>query len=168
MRFRLPARLSDGISLPHHQVQAPGSFALMPENRLHLILLLTFDHHGRWWLVLPFELLGPLKPFEVTHMEDRMDPPGWGKVQSIGHWRNHLGDLEGSDPAPPQFGWQMLADWYMSSRQNHFIAHLVRLLTLRFVDIGLSPSLCDGEIGLSFLQGCLHAVHHCLHGFNST
>ena len=30
MRFRLPASLSDGISLPHHQIQAPGSFALMP------------------------------------------------------------------------------------------------------------------------------------------
>ena len=45
MQFRLPASLSDGISLPHHQIQAPGSFALMPENRLHFILLLTFDHH---------------------------------------------------------------------------------------------------------------------------
>ena len=51
MRFRLPARLSDGISLPHHQIQTPGSFALMPENRLHFILLFSLDHHGRWWLL---------------------------------------------------------------------------------------------------------------------
>ena len=33
MRFRLPASLGDGISLPHHQTQALGSFALLPENR---------------------------------------------------------------------------------------------------------------------------------------
>ena len=65
MRFRLPARLSDGISLPHHQVQTLGSFALMPENRLHFILLLTIDHYGRRRSLLPFELLGPLEPFEI-------------------------------------------------------------------------------------------------------
>ena len=63
MRFRLPASLSDGISLPHHQIQAPGSFALMPENRLHFILLLTIDHYGRRRSLLPFELLGPSGTF---------------------------------------------------------------------------------------------------------
>ena len=47
MRFKLPAGLNDGISFPHHQIQTPGSFALMPENRLHFILLLTIDHYGR-------------------------------------------------------------------------------------------------------------------------
>ena len=85
MRFMLLARLSDGISLPHPQVQTPGSLALMPENRLHFILLFSLDHHGRWWLFLPFKLLGPLKRFQATDMEDRMDPPSWGKVQSISH-----------------------------------------------------------------------------------
>ena len=54
MRFRLPASLSDGISLPHHQIQALGSFALMLENRLHFILLLTIDHHGRRPVSPPF------------------------------------------------------------------------------------------------------------------
>ena len=101
MRFKLPTRLSDGISLPHHQVQTPGSLALMLENRLHFILLFSLDHHGRWWLLLPFELLGLLKPFQVTDMEDRMDPSSSGKVQSISHGRDHLGDFEGSDLAPP-------------------------------------------------------------------
>ena len=83
MRFRLLARLSDGISLPHHLVQMLGSLALMPENRFHFTLLFSFDHHGRWWLLLPFELLGLLKPFQVTDMEDRMDPPSWGKEGPI-------------------------------------------------------------------------------------
>ena len=101
MRFRLPASLSDGISLPHHQIQAPGSFALMPENRLHFILLLTIDHNGRRRSLLPFELFGPLEPFQVRYMEDRMDPPGWGKIQSVRHWRNHPGDSVRSNPAPP-------------------------------------------------------------------
>ena len=32
MRFRHPTSLSDGVFLPHHQIQAPGSFALMLEN----------------------------------------------------------------------------------------------------------------------------------------
>ena len=85
MQFWLPARLSDGISLPHHQVQTPGSLALMLENRLHFILLFSLDHHKRWWLLLPIEILGPLKLFQVIDMEDRMDPPSWGKVQSISH-----------------------------------------------------------------------------------
>ena len=79
MRFRLPASLSDGISLAHHQIQVPDSLALMPpENRLHFILLLTIDHYGRRRSLLPFELLRPLEPFEVRHMEDKMDPLSWG------------------------------------------------------------------------------------------
>ena len=59
MRFRLPASLNDGITTsPHHQVQVPGAFALMLENRLHFILLLTVDHHGRRRSLLPFKLPG--------------------------------------------------------------------------------------------------------------
>ena len=41
MQFKLPTSLSDGITFPHHQIQAPGSFALVPENRLHFKLLDT-------------------------------------------------------------------------------------------------------------------------------
>ena len=63
MRFRLPASLNDGISLPHHQIQVPGSFALMLENRLHFILLLTIGHKRRRRSLLSFELLQPLEPF---------------------------------------------------------------------------------------------------------
>ena len=63
MRLRLLASLSDGKTFPHHQIQAPGSFALMPKNLLHFILLLTIDHYGRRWSLLLFELLGPMEPF---------------------------------------------------------------------------------------------------------
>ena len=107
MGFRLPGTLNDGISLLHHQIQVLGSFALMPENRLHFILLLTIDHYGKRWSFLPFELLGLLEPFQVQHMEDRMDPLGWGQIQFArtplekSPWRlgkvqsQHLRNLEG-------------------------------------------------------------------------
>ena len=85
MGFKLLASRTDGISLPHHGIQALGSLALIPENRFHFILLLTINHHGRRRSLLPFELLGLLEPFEVRHMEDRMDPPSWGKIQFVRH-----------------------------------------------------------------------------------
>ena len=65
MQFMLLASLNDGISFLHHQMQVAGSFALMPENRLHFILLLTIDHHGRSWSLLPVELPGSVEPFQV-------------------------------------------------------------------------------------------------------
>ena len=46
VRFRLPASLGDGITCPQHQIETPGSFALMSQNRLHFILLMPFDHNG--------------------------------------------------------------------------------------------------------------------------
>ena len=80
VQFRLPTSLSDGIAFPHHQVQAPGTSAFMPQNRLHLILLLTIDHNGRRWSLLPFELFQPVEPFQVRDMKDRMDPPTLVKI----------------------------------------------------------------------------------------
>ena len=46
MCFTLLASLSDGTTFPRHQIQVPGSIALMPKNRLHFTLLLTIDQHG--------------------------------------------------------------------------------------------------------------------------
>ena len=75
---QLADRSDDGITFPHHldTVICMGSLALMPKNRLHFILLLTIDHNGRRRSLLPFELLGPVEPFQVRYMEDRMDPLG--------------------------------------------------------------------------------------------
>ena len=92
VRFRLPASLNDGITFPHHQIQTLGSFSLMLENWLHFILLLTIDHHGRRRPLLPFGFLGLVESFEVGDMKDRIDPPIWGQIQCIWHWRNHLRD----------------------------------------------------------------------------
>ena len=72
MRFRLPTSLRAGITFTHYDIQAPGSFALMLENHLHSILLLTIDHHGSGWSLLPFELPKLMKPFQVQYMEDRI------------------------------------------------------------------------------------------------
>ena len=133
MRFRLLASLSDGISLPHHQIQAPGSFALIPENRLHFILLLTIDHFGRRRFLLSFKLRGSEEPFQVRYMEERMDPLGWGKIQSVRYWRNHPGDSVRSNVAPPQFGRQMLVHTNITCGKDRLIAYLELLIAPRAV-----------------------------------
>ena len=77
MQFRLPTSLNDGISLPYHQIQAPGSFALMLENRLNFILLLTIDHYGRRRSLLPFELPRSVEPL-------RFDTWKLARVRQVG------------------------------------------------------------------------------------
>ena len=79
MRFRLPTSLGDGTTFPQHLIEALGTCALMPQNRLHLKLLFTIDHNGWRWPLHPFELLRPVKSLQIRDMEDRMDPLGWGR-----------------------------------------------------------------------------------------
>ena len=85
MRFRLSTSLNDGISLPHHQIQAPGSFGLMLENCLHFILLLTINHHGSKRCLLPFKLPRSIEPFQAQNVEYMMDSLVWGEIQFIRH-----------------------------------------------------------------------------------
>ena len=47
--LRFLASISDGATLPYHQIQALGTFNLTPRNHLHFILLLTMDHDARRW-----------------------------------------------------------------------------------------------------------------------
>ena len=102
MRFRLPTSLSDGITFPQHLIETPGTGALMSQNRLHLKLLFTIDHNGWRWSLHPFKLLRPVVSLQTGYMKDRMNPPGWGQIQPISHWRNHLGNREGSNPPTPE------------------------------------------------------------------
>ena len=60
----------------------------------------------------------------------------------------------------------MLAHMNAFYRKEHLVAYLVHLFTPEPICISFSLIQSDGEIGLSFLQGCLHVVHHFLHGFN--
>ena len=100
MRFRLPTRLGDWVTTPEHLVEAPSPLALMPQNRFHLVLLFSLNQYGRRWLLLSFELCRPVESFYIRHMKNRMNPPGWGQIQPIRHWRNNSTNPEWSYPAP--------------------------------------------------------------------
>ena len=50
--------------------------------------------------------------------------------------------------------------------KDHLIAYLKCLIAPRAVCLLFGLTLSNGEIGLSFLQGGLHPVNHCLHSFD--
>ena len=73
MQFRILAGFNDGITFPHHQIQMPGSFSLIPKNRIHFILLLTIGHHQRRLSLLPFEFPRPVETVQIPDIKDKMD-----------------------------------------------------------------------------------------------
>ena len=53
----------------------------------------------------------------------------------------------------------------LSCWEDHLVPSLVCLFVSRAIYTSLCMVLCDGQIGLCFLRGGFHAVHHCLQKF---
>ena len=103
MQFRLPKSHSYWMTFPEYLIEAPGSFALMPQNRLHLILLFSINHNWWRWLLRTTELLRTDISPHVGDMENWMNLPIWGKTQLVSHWRNHPDNRKRTDPASSHF-----------------------------------------------------------------
>ena len=78
---------------------ALGSLATMLEYCLYLVLQLTIHKYRRWWLNLPFELRMSDVGLEVVGMKYRMYLPPCRQLESVGNYRDHVGDGERSYPA---------------------------------------------------------------------
>ena len=77
--FRLPSSLGEWIPFPQYQIPTSGISALMPENPLDLILQSIPHQYKRRRLNLPQKFLRADIAFELTYMEDKMDPPTGGR-----------------------------------------------------------------------------------------
>ena len=86
VRFRLPGSLGEWIPFPQYQIPTLGTSALMPENPLDLILQSIPHQYRRRRLDLPQEFLRADIAFELTGVEDGMDPSTRGQVQSKCNW----------------------------------------------------------------------------------
>ena len=84
--FRLLGSLGEWIPFSHHQILMSDTSALMPENPLDLILQSIPHQYRRWRLDLPQEFLRADIAFELTGVEDGMDPPTRGQIQSKCNW----------------------------------------------------------------------------------
>ena len=62
----------------------------MSENPLDLILQSIPHQYNRWLFDLPQYLLRVDIVFKLTDVEDEMDPPTWGQIQSKWNWSHYV------------------------------------------------------------------------------
>ena len=79
-----------------------GSLATMMEYCLYLVLRLTIDKYKRWSLNIPFELRKSDIGLQMAGMKCRMNLAPCKQLESVGNWRDHVGDTDRPYPASLQ------------------------------------------------------------------